>query len=322
MSFSNLLVALDFSAASLAALQRALTLARRDDPIRLLHVVHVVEEIRGTAGTSPESREPVVEAPEKLAGLATALRSDGYTAIEGELMKGEPAAEILAACSRHGTDVVVVGAHSRGAVSRLLLGSVSEEVVRKSRIPVLVVREHAEGVAVERVVVAVDHDPASLAAARAAADLARKLGVNLIAIHVIEAPTVRSFGSSTFGFPCSAAMELTNEAEGEAHCSIGRSLEQELGESVALQVVVGRPAREILRLALPSDIIVCGTHGRGALGRFAFGGVATTLLRRAPCPVLVVHPPEAIEAASDPDLDSTTWLVKVPTGRTSSSGTE
>jgi len=61
---------------------------------------------------------------------------------------------------------------------------------------------------------------------------------------------------------------------------------------IRLGVPFPAPALEIVRHARPSDLIVCGTHGRSALGRIAFGSVATKLLWKAPCPVLVVRPAE------------------------------
>ena len=292
MPFSVVLVALDFSPASLASLRRAQTVASRDGSLRLLHVVDRLPHMHyGTVGTfTLLYKELATQARARLAELVAELRGKGFSRVEAEAIEGRPADEILAACARHGADVLIVGAHARGAVGRLLLGSVSEEVARRSSVPVLVVRERAEGRDATRVLVAVDHDPPSRAAARTGAELARRLGVKLAAIHVIEWPAVQPFGSSDLGFSYSTAVDLTPEVTNKERCSMARSLENELGEAVDLQVVVGRPAGEILQLAQPSDILVCGTHGRGVLGRFAFGSVATKLLRRAPCPVLVVRP--------------------------------
>jgi nucleotide-binding universal stress UspA family protein len=55
----------------------------------------------------------------------------------------------------------------------------------------------------------------------------------------------------------------------------------------------GEPAEEIIRLAgkTRSDLIVMGTHGRTGLGRLLLGSVAEEVLRRAPCPVLLLKKP-------------------------------
>ncbi len=291
MDFSNVLVAMDFSPASLAALRRARVVASREGSIRLFHVVGAVPRIYGTVGTMTLlHKELVTEARVNLAELVGSFRDRGSSRMDAEVMEGRPADEILAACSRHETDLVIVGAHARSGVGRFFLGSVSEEVVRRSTVPVLVIREKAEGLDAARVLVALDRDPSSHAALRAGADLARRLGVKLVAVRVIDSPDVGSFGNFMFGSSYSAARDQTTEVVDEERRAIVRSLEGELGETVEVHVVMGSPAVEILRLARPSDIIACGTHGRGALGRLAFGSVAIKLLRRAPCPVLVVRP--------------------------------
>jgi nucleotide-binding universal stress UspA family protein len=63
------------------------------------------------------------------------------------------------------------------------------------------------------------------------------------------------------------------------------------GLAVSPERVEGEPAEAILRRAreLPADVIVMTTHGRGGLGRLLFGGVADSVLRSAPCPVLMVR---------------------------------
>lgn len=311
MPFSNVLVALDFSPASLAALRRAQALATRHGSIRLLHVVTAAPRVYGTVGTfTLLYKELATEARARLAELVARLRCQGFARVEADVIEGRPTEEILAACSRHRTDVVVVGAHARSTVGRLFLGSVSEELARRSTVPVLVVRERAEGLSAARILVAVDHDPPSRAAARAGAELARRLGVRLAAIHVVEWPGAPSFGNSMFGYSYAAAVDVTPEVLDKERCTIAQSLEDELGEGVDLHVVVGRPEGEILRLAQPDDIVVCGTHGRGALGRLAFGSVAIKLLRRAPCPVLVVRPVEG-----RPDLEDHAALAVASSAR-------
>lgn len=60
---------------------------------------------------------------------------------------GEAADAILEAAEAEGADMIVLGSHGRGALGRLLLGSVSRQVVRGARVPVVVVRHDGERVA-------------------------------------------------------------------------------------------------------------------------------------------------------------------------------
>lgn len=71
-------------------------------------------------------------------------RLRGHTAgIEGMLRQGDPREAILAAAEAAGATLIVVGSHGRRGLSRALLGSVAETVVRTSRVPVAVVRTPA-----------------------------------------------------------------------------------------------------------------------------------------------------------------------------------
>ncbi len=60
------------------------------------------------------------------------------------MWEGEPADAILAAAASEGADVIVIGSSGRSGVGRMLLGSVSDDVVRRSVVPVMVVRAPRE----------------------------------------------------------------------------------------------------------------------------------------------------------------------------------
>jgi universal stress protein A len=64
----------------------------------------------------------------------------------------------------------------------------------------------------------------------------------------------------------------------------------------------GEPAREVVQFAEREhvDLIVLGTHGRTGLARVLMGSVAENVVRRAPCPVLVVKQPLALRIKGDP----------------------
>ncbi len=68
----------------------------------------------------------------------------------------------------------------------------------------------------------------------------------------------------------------------------------DLDGGVASEVLVGRPFMEIIRYARREkiDLIVLGTHGRGAFSHALMGSVAEKVVRKAPCPVLTIRDPE------------------------------
>ena len=81
---------------------------------------------------------------EKVLERAAAQLDDKLTRVTRSTPTGAPADEIVAAANDYDTDLVVVGARGRGGMARLLLGSVSEKVLRDARCPVLIVKERSK----------------------------------------------------------------------------------------------------------------------------------------------------------------------------------
>jgi universal stress protein A len=148
---TNILVPLDFSDASHAALQYACRLA--DGLHASLHLLHVVEPAAVASGymevyvPSPELLERFEEEGHRLLHDAlTAEERAKYRAVLAQ-RTGQPAAEILDYLAGHGRiDLIVMATHGRGGVARLLMGSVADRVVRSARCPVLTLRNPNESV--------------------------------------------------------------------------------------------------------------------------------------------------------------------------------
>ena len=138
MHAKNILCPVDFSEHFDSALRLATTLAKEDNAT--LHLVHVYEDIShvdaGFGGYAP----PPMEADECRQKLEHLQVGDGIEA-KREMIKGHPADAILEYASRNNVDLIVMGTHGRTGLSRLLMGSVAEQIVRKSKCPVLTVRE-------------------------------------------------------------------------------------------------------------------------------------------------------------------------------------
>jgi nucleotide-binding universal stress UspA family protein len=288
-------VGVDFSAGSFAALRLARRISRAGSTIRLVHVVDDAIFYRGpTYGdlAVQESlyRDLTAGARAELDAFAEELRVGGFI-VENVVKVGRPADAILAAAES--ADLIALGTHGRGALGRLLIGSVAEEVARRSPIPVLVVREGTEEKPTERVLLAVDPTGPSRDAIVAAAHLAERLGARLEAIHAAHMPPVLP---SMVPYADTGALERASvllERHFEAAPALINGLvKKTIGREVKVHVVSGAPAHEIARHAGPRDLVVCGTHGRTALGRFVFGSVAAKLLRETPCPLLIVRPCE------------------------------
>lgn len=123
MAIRRILFPTDFSDASDAAGRTAVALARQYDAE--LTMVYVVPPV-----TDPSPSEGI-------GALAAELAP--RLAVKTEVLSGIPARKIAEYARRQGIDLIVMGSHGRGGLSRVLLGSVAEGVVRRGPCPVLVV---------------------------------------------------------------------------------------------------------------------------------------------------------------------------------------
>jgi nucleotide-binding universal stress UspA family protein len=145
MEMKKILFATDYSEASHNSLQFATSLAR-DMGAKLL-IAHVSERELYPVGEHFDE-EPQAS-PAELRDLETILPTDPQVEYEHCLVYGEPgsaatvkpAEEIVKLATREHVDAIVLGTHGRSGLSRLLMGSVAESVVRNAPCPVVTVKQ-------------------------------------------------------------------------------------------------------------------------------------------------------------------------------------
>jgi nucleotide-binding universal stress UspA family protein len=135
----RILLATDLSATSDGASSQALDLAR--DLGGDLLVVSVIDPTHGPVADHPAGRIDQLRADRELVAreLVTRGRESGVR-VTFLIWQGDPGEAIVDAARSEAVDLVVVGSHGRGSMGRLLIGSVSDHVVRHAPCPVLVVR--------------------------------------------------------------------------------------------------------------------------------------------------------------------------------------
>ena len=151
--FGTILVATDGSDDSDAAVDAALDLAH--DTNGKLLVLSVVPEASGDAsddgaGSDADAEPPprdedeeVIEANDLTNDVVDHALEWGIEATP-LVWEGEPADAILAAAESEGADVIVIGSSGKSGVGRMLMGSVSDDVIRRAPVPVMVVRAPRE----------------------------------------------------------------------------------------------------------------------------------------------------------------------------------
>lgn len=294
-AMQRVLCPVDFSDGCRHGVDVAVALARgAGGRLTALHVLQPVPAL--VPFTDPLSHPPGLWTPEDI----ESVRKDVLRFVAGEgagsgvpvealCVEGNPAREILRTAEAVPADVIVMGTHGRSGFTRLLLGSVTEKVLRHAPCPVLTVPPRAPesvpaGAKVfSTIVAAVDFSDSSQAALKRAVELARQYGATLTAVHIVE--PVPTYAHS--GIP-----GLDADIEREAAHGYLRNLLERVAPGLAARevVMIGHAATGVLQVAATehADLVVAGVHGRNAMDLMFFGSTANRLVREAACPVLTV----------------------------------
>jgi nucleotide-binding universal stress UspA family protein len=144
---TQILLAIDGSDESKLAAQAATELSRETgSEVHVVYVLPTPAQLIGHHLYSDEIRESLIGGAERdaetfLKEQAEKVSSDGGKVADTHFRSGDPDKEILRAAEALGVGLIVMGSRGLGAVSRALLGSVSESVVRHAHCPVFVVRK-------------------------------------------------------------------------------------------------------------------------------------------------------------------------------------
>lgn len=142
MAFKRILVPVDYSEPSRRALELALTLAEGAE-ISVIHAwdrpAYITDQV---VAHKDGSHRPLTElirenAEREMSEFLASVKMPAGKQVSHQLVAGEPVTTILAEAAKPGYDVLVVGTHGRTGMTRLLLGSVTEKLLRLSPIPVL-----------------------------------------------------------------------------------------------------------------------------------------------------------------------------------------
>lgn len=293
-AITNILAATDFSSASILAVDRGFMLAKANQAT--YSVIHALgsdmqvslRRVMGSETSSDALCNSILDNTKTQMRdlLSECPNGQGLTA--HLLIEPDSASTAVPAMAKHlKADLIVTGAHGTGFVQRVLIGSTTARLARKSHCPVLIVKLAAHQ-PYRRVLIAVDFSPISLANIQFARCLAPD--AHLILVHTYEVPfegKMQMAGISD---------ELIAQYRQEAHT---HALEQlhDLGKQSGLtqdqfSVIVqnGEPARNILQVEekYRCDLLVMGKHGSHVTHELLLGSVTKRVLAESLSDVLVV----------------------------------
>ena len=148
-------------------------------------------------------------------------------------------------------------------------------------------------IAMKNVLVATDFGEAADNALVYGRELATRFDATLHVLHVAENVYITAFGAETYA---SFAPDLQRDIEQNAELRLNEAVLDSDGSgprTVPVVLTSSSPAFAIIDYAREHgiDLIIMGTHGRGALGHILMGSVAERVVRLAPCPVLTIRQP-------------------------------
>jgi nucleotide-binding universal stress UspA family protein len=293
------LLATDGSPESVHAARMATELSNKLGPE--MHLVYV-EPTPGVYGIpehavyGPDAQSHLEEveryAQERLGEEAAKIREYGGEVAAIHPKTGRPDVEIVRLAEELDAGLVILGSRGLGPFERVLLGGVSDSVVRHANASVLVARGEGNGLP-GRVLLAIDGSKESHLATRSAVEVAGAAGSELHVLSVLD--TAQLLPQAPYPGPETWETSGTaEEADKHARRLLSRAserIEAEGGTVKESHLVVGKPDKEIVGLAreMEAGLVVLGSRGLGAVGRVLLGSISDSVVRHALCSVLVVR---------------------------------
>ncbi len=288
----------DFSECSRFTVPYGVALAREFGA--MLYVCHVVDlpavavygEAMGDGGLDRKSIRTQAEE-----GLGDLMRE--YSIEWAPLVaEGRTAHEIEALAVEKEVDLVISATHGRSGLKRLVMGSVTERLMRRLHCPLLVVRSAAHGmqkvafekVSFDKVLVGLDFSPDSDLAFEHGLSLSQQFQSELHLVHVIEPSVYRDLLKLQTDPAALNREDLRVELKEKMNSMIPKEALNWCSPKISL--LAGQPHEELAKYALVNDmdLVVLGFRGQGLMETVFVGSTTARAVRGAVCPVLSIRP--------------------------------
>ncbi len=284
--YENILVGFDESQYSKAALIEASNwIKRHGGKVILVHAVYFDPEEFGIAPAQLEKRLRVGE--KMCIQTKEMLTSEFGIEVQSLICEGDPPTVIVDIAREKKADLVVLGTYGRKGLKRLLMGSVTSQVIVNSPVDVLVVKKPCTECTGEyrSILVPFDGSVSSQKALNRACQLSGIDNADVTALYVIPRyeEMVEFFRSE------SIKKSLMQEAQ--KITDVAKRIASKAGMSIKIEILEGHPAEQIIETVknLKNDLIVMGSYGWRGIDKAIMGSTAERVIIHASCPILVVR---------------------------------
>ena len=280
--FTRLIVPLDGSPQANAALPLAVTFAHATGArIALLRVI-----------SESEPEQPILASLDRIAHELAPIDAR----VTSVIRRGDPATEILQEARAEQADLILMRTHGRSGLTRAVLGSVTEQVLKHTPVPVLLLRPGGHRVKELRtLLVPVDGSPGGAVALGTAIGLAQTTGASLHLVEVvvpIPNYVYTEFNIGGGGYYIDPAWDEEAMAAAESYMQGITSRLQAAGRAASSHVIVANSVSAALVKEAEerqADLIVMSSEALTGAARALLGSVTDAVVRSAHCPVLVVR---------------------------------
>jgi nucleotide-binding universal stress UspA family protein len=293
----RILCATDFSDFSNHAIPYGIALAREFKA--KLFVSHVID--LSSAAIYGEAVFALEEQQSRMTAFAhkEMTRLMGQQSLDWEplITVGNPANEIARLAADKRVDLAIAASHGRSGLRRLILGSVTERLMRTLPCPLWVVRSPERGfvtpatqaIELKKILVGCDFSPDSSLALEYSLSLAQEFQADLHLVHVVEPPLYDD-------------LIKPSESRETFRQRLRKTVQERLSSMVPEEartwcnpvtaLLAGQPHEELIKYALVNDIdlVVLGVRGHSLVETLLIGSTTGRVMRGAPCPVLSIQP--------------------------------
>ena len=260
-----------------------------DSAITVISVLDLFAFPSGIGGVGPVTDAEARAAEALVKDAAERLTRDGVE-VSTVVTEGYPPTSIIAYAQEWDADFIVVGSHGHSGISRFLLGSVAQSVVRGAHCSVEIVRQRSEeGRTGMRILLATDGSEHSAGAAGSVASRPWPEGTEVKVVYSVK--VIVPAADPWFAVGDAGPLLEEHSRQAREYLQTSEKMMRDAGLKASSAVLTDGAKASIVDEARDwgADLVVLGSHGRRGLNRILMGSVSEAVAMHAPCSVDVIR---------------------------------